>query len=240
MGEAKPVVGSLVPVSGSFKTNRHFIAVSVASPAGRQSPRTRRRSSNSCLSISPRAYRSLRMSSGVRPGGIWWGGDALPRPAKPAYDNDGDRNHHDENKNHEQRTEDHAVTPSGPIHHHVSAISVSVGLRGLLSQSASRLKAYRRNRGPGRRAPKSLHIHAPPSAREAIAGQSNDGGFDRHQPRKPSTPGQVLRSPRAVLPPRPAAAVCPSTWRGRIPLRLRSGKPHCAVSRSRSWTSAGR
>lgn len=34
------------------------------------SPSTRRRSSNSFLSISPRAKRSLRMSRGVRPGGV--------------------------------------------------------------------------------------------------------------------------------------------------------------------------
>ena len=34
-----------------------------------QSPSTRRRSSNSFLSISPRANRSLRMSTGMRPAG---------------------------------------------------------------------------------------------------------------------------------------------------------------------------
>ena len=80
------------------------------------SPSTRRRSSNSSLSISPRAKRSLRMSSGVRPGGDGW---RLPChwPAEPTDENDDDRDHHGERQDHEQRAKDHAVPASAPPHH---------------------------------------------------------------------------------------------------------------------------
>ena len=178
MGEPKGVVGALGSRKADRSGSNRQLHRHLRGRAGRfQSPRTRRRSSNSSLSISPRAYRSLRISSGVRPGGIWLGRmtPTATGPPSPRTMTTATAMSDDENKDHEQRAEDHAVTPSGPIHHHVRAISVSVGLRGLLSQSASRLKAYRRNRGQGRQAPKSLHFRAPFSAREAIAGQGNDG-----------------------------------------------------------------
>lgn len=79
------------------------------------SPSTRRRSSNSSLSISPRAKRSLRISSGVRPRRCLVRRlRPIPRRAEPTANKPNARDYRDEHQNHEQRSKNHAVSTSPP------------------------------------------------------------------------------------------------------------------------------
>ena len=72
--DAQAIIGPLAAVGRivQYQQNLHGCFLSNQASLRRRpshSPRRRRRSSNSALSISPRAKRSLRISSGVRAGG---------------------------------------------------------------------------------------------------------------------------------------------------------------------------